>query len=167
MCKRVACVAAGIVLAAVTSGRVDPVANASQHKSQAELRKAFIGTWRLISIEGGDTQASRGARPTGLIYYDAHGYMAAQIMPDRPRPAWSGTPTPQQALEALRGYTAYFGTYTIDDAAGTVTHHRQGMLDGGERDFVRSYEFGPGERLILTPVGNAAAPLHLTWERIN
>jgi hypothetical protein len=41
------------------------------------------------------------------------------------------------------------------------------MLDGGERDFVRSYEFGPGERLILTPVGNAAAPLHLTWERIN
>lgn len=166
MCKRAASVAAGLVLAAVASGGVDRIANATQHKSQAELRKAFIGTWRLISIEGGTTQASRGARPTGLIYYDAHGYMAAQIMPDRPRPTWSGTPTPQQALEALRGYTAYFGTYTIDEMAGTVTHHRQGMLDGGERDFVRSYEFGPGERLILTPVGNAATPLHLTWERI-
>ena len=166
MRKRAASIAAGLVLVASTSGRVDPVANASQHKSQAELRKAFIGTWRLISIEGGNTLAIRGARPTGLIYYDAHGYMAAQIMPDRPRPTWSGTPTPQQALEALRGYTAYFGTYTIDETARTVTHHRQGMLDGGAADFVRRYEFGPAERLILTPVGDSPAPLHLTWERI-
>lgn len=101
-----------------------------------------------------------------MIYYDANGYMAAQIMPDRPRPMWSGTPTPQQALLALRGYTAYFGTYTIDEKAGTVTHHRQGMLDGGAVDFVRTYEFGPGERLILTPVDNAATPIRLIWERI-
>jgi hypothetical protein len=40
------------------------------------------------------------------------------------------------------------------------------MLDGGAVDFVRRYEFAPGDRLILTPVGNPTTPTHLTWERI-
>src|SRR5262245_39510131 len=103
----------------------------AQGKSQEELRKPFIGTWRLVSIEGSaQSTAARGARPTGIIMYDQHGLMNVQIMPDRPRPKWTGAPTPEQALEAMRGYTAYWGTYTIDDKAQTVTHHRQGMLDG-------------------------------------
>ena len=157
---------AGLVLAAAALQGAAGLAGAQQAKSQAELRKAFIGTWRLLSIEGGTTQANRGTKPTGLIYYDGNGYMAAQIMPDRPRPKWTGAPTPEQALEAFRGYTAYFGTYTIDEKATTVTHHRQGMLDGGTVDFVRRYEFAPGDRIILTPVGNTATPTHLTWERI-
>lgn len=139
---------------------------AGQAKSQAELRKALVGTWRLVSIEGGADPGNRGTKPTGLIIYDAQGNMAAQIMPDRPRPKWTGTPTPQQALDAMRGYTAYFGTYTIDEKAGTVTHHRQGMLDGGVVDFVRKFEFAPGDRVILTPVGGTGPATHLTWERV-
>jgi hypothetical protein len=165
MPRRVSSVA-GLVLVAVALQGTPGFAGAQQAKSQAELRKAFIGTWRLVSIEGGTTAATRGTKPTGLIYYDSTGHMAAQIMPDRPRPKWTGTPTPEQALDAFRGYTAYFGTYTIDETAKTVTHHRQGMLDGGTVDFVRRYEFAPGDRLILTPVGNTATPTHLTWERI-
>jgi hypothetical protein len=101
--RNVFCVAGLVVLAAVLQD-AGWIANAQPAKSQSELRKALIGTWRLVSIEGGTTQANRGARPTGLIYYDANGYMAAQIMPDRPRPKWTGAPTPEQALEAFRGY---------------------------------------------------------------
>jgi lipocalin-like protein len=138
----------------------------SQTRSQEELRKPFIGTWRLISIEGGGNTTNRGSNPTGVIYYDATGHMAAQIQPDRPRPRWTGTPTPEVAFERWRGYTAYFGTYTIDDTDGTVTHHREGMLDPGAVDFVRKFEFAPGDRLILTPVGGGGTPAHLTWERI-
>jgi hypothetical protein len=157
---------AGLVLAAVALQGAAGFAGGQQAKSQAELRKSFIGTWRLVSIEGGANPATRGTKPTGIIFYDSTGHMAAQIMPDRPRPKWTGTPTPEQALEAFRGYTAYFGTYTIDEKAATVTHHRQGMLDGGAVDFVRSYKFAPGDRIILTPVGTTATPTHLTWERI-
>jgi hypothetical protein len=127
--------AAGLVVCAALLGITR--LTAQQSKSQAELRKSFVGTWRLVSIEGGLTQTNRGQKPTGVIYYDASGNMAAQIMPDRPRPKWTGAPTQEQALEAFRGYTAYFGTYTIDEKAGTVTHHRQGSLDGGAVDFVR------------------------------
>ena len=145
----------------------------AQSKSQAELRKPFVGTWRLVKIESasaqGDIDALRGKKPTGIIMYDAHGWMNAQIMPDRPRPKYTGTPTPEQALEAVRGYTAYWGTYTIDEKAGTITHHRQGMLDGGGVDFVRKFELrNGGNQVILTPVsgGTTNIPNSLTWERV-
>ena len=139
---------------------------AEQGKSQAELRKPFVGTWRLISITGGNNPQARG-KPTGLIIYDAHGNMAAQIQPDRQRPTYTGTPTPEQLAERARGYTAYFGTYTIDEKAGIVTHHRQGQLDSGAVDFVRKFELTDGgNRIVLTPVGGNNPPTQLTWERV-
>jgi hypothetical protein len=126
----------------------------AQGKSQEELRKPFVGTWRLVSIEGGaQNAANRGAKPTGIIMYDAHGLMNVQIMPDRPRPK----------------YTAYWGTYTIDEKNQTVTHHRQGMLDAGIVDYVRKFELKDGgNRVVLTPVsgGTTNPPNHLTWERV-
>src|SRR4029453_5091287 len=93
---------------------------ASERSSQADLRKLFIGTWRLVTIDGGAAAntTNRGTRPTGLICYDATGHMGAQIQPDRDRPRYTGTPTPQQAYDRMRGYTAYFGTYTVDEKAG-------------------------------------------------
>ena len=140
---------------------------ASQGKSQAELRKPFVGSWRLVSIEGGNNPTTRGSKPTGIIMYDAHGNMAAQIQPDRQRPTYTGTPSLEQMAERMRGYTAYFGTYTIDEKAGTVTHHRQGMLDAGAVDFVRKFELAPGgNRITLTPVGATGTPTDLTWERV-
>ena len=142
-------------------------AAASQGKSQAELRKPFVGSWRLVSIEGGNNPTTRGSKPTGIIMYDAHGNMAVQIQPDRQRPTYTGTPSLEQMAERMRGYTAYFGTYTIDEKAGTVTHHREGRLDAGAVDFVRKFELTPdGNRITLTPVGGTGTRTHLTWERV-
>src|SRR3954468_22325561 len=159
----------GLGSAVVALAALSAVGSA-QGKSQEELRKPFVGTWRLVSIEGGpESAATRGARPTGIIMYDSHGLMNVQIMPDRPRPRWTGAPTGEQALEAIRGYTAYWGTYTIDDKAQTVTHHRQGMLDGGVVDYVRKFELTKdGNRVTLTPIsgGSTDTPTHLTWERV-
>jgi hypothetical protein len=142
-------------------------AAAGQGKSQADLRKPFVGSWRLVSIEGGNNPTTRGSKPTGIIMYDAYGNMAAQIQPDRPRPTYTGTPSLEQMAERMRGYTAYFGTYSIDEKAGTVTHHREGMLDAGAVDFVRKFELAAGgNRITLTPVGGTGTPTHLTWERV-
>ena len=133
-----------------------------------EDSKQFIGTWKLVSIQNDAGEDVRGERPIGVIYYDGFGNMAAQIMPDRPRPQWKAgePPTPEQAKEAMTGYVAYFGTYTVDEKARTVSHHRQGSLVPGTVgvDAVRTYEFLPGERLRLTPV--EIPSLHLTWERV-
>lgn len=140
-------------------------ATASEEGAEA---KRFVGTWKLVSIQNDAGSDIRGERPIGLIYYDAFGNMAAQIMPDRPRPKWKAgeAPTPEQAKETLTGYAAYFGTYTVDEKAGTVSHHRRGSLVPGTVgvDAVRKYEFLPGDRLRLTPVESPS--LHLTWEKV-
>ena len=90
-------------------------------------------------------------------------------MPDRARQKYAAPlPTPDEAKAALIGYTAYFGTYTIDEKPRIVTHHRKGNINpGGLDDGVRHYEFAPGDRLILTPeVTPPTPPTHLTWERL-
>lgn len=133
-----------------------------QSSGSSAVAKRFIGTWRLVSIEGGPANPNRGGRPTGYIYYDTTGHMAVQIMPDRARPKYTGAPTPEQAKETLMGYTAYFGTFTVDEQKQTVTHHREGTLTPGVVDFVRKYELS-GNRLTLTPVDSGT---HLTWELV-
>ena len=127
--------------------------------------KRFNGTWRLVSIATGTVRHNRGERPTGLLYYDDKGYMAVQIMPSRRRSTWSrGGPTPDEAKDALSGYTAYFGTYTVDENQGIVIHHRTGNIrPGAFGKLVRRYEFLSDDTLLLRP---AESRTRLIWERV-
>jgi len=131
----------------------------------ADAAKRLVGTWRLVSITESQLQQYRGEHPTGLLYYDDKGQMAVQIMPSRERGKYAGTlPTAEEARDAVLGYTAYFGTYTVDERNQTVTHHRTGNINpGGLGDFVRRYQFLSEDRIILMPIESTAG---LTWERI-
>jgi len=72
-------------------------------------------------------------------------------------------PTGAEAIAALADHIAYFGTYSVDERAKTVTHHRQGSVQPGDKgDVVRGYEF-IGDQLILRPVGTTR---EVIWERI-
>ena len=50
----------------------------------------------------------------------------------------------------LNGYEASFGSYDVDEAAHTVTHHVRGSITHGlvGRDLTRMYQFSDG-RLII------------------
>ena len=137
---------------------------AADVNAQGDAAKRLVGTWRLVDINSG-TDPNRGPRPTGLIIYDANGNMAVQIQPDRPRAKYAAAqPTPDEAKAAITGYTAYFGRYTIDEKAGTVTHIRSGNLNpGGIDSVVRRYEFVGADRVVLRPVESKNV---LTWERV-
>jgi hypothetical protein len=142
---------------------------AGQSGPRGDTATRVVGMWRLVSIvqDGGKQAPNRGANPTGLIVYDRSGLMSVQIMPDRVRPKYVGIdPTPEEAKEALRGYTAYFGRYSVDERAMTVTHHRQGSVNPGDigGDLVRKFEFAAGDRIVLTPLENPTR--RLTWERV-
>ena len=131
--------------------------------SRRRRAKRFFGAWRYVgtSIDG-KPRPGRGAEPKGIIYYDPSGAMAAQIAPDRRVRMAGPEPTPEEAKAALADYVAYFGTYTIDERAGTITHHLQASVQPGElTDYVRNYEFA-GDRLILRPVGTKQ---EVVWER--
>lgn len=124
----------------------------------------LIGSWRhLGSTVNGQPRPGQGAHPRGIIIYDAHGHMACHVAPDRKVGKAGERPTGAEAVAALDGHIAYFGTYSVDEKACTVTHHRQGSVQPGDKgDLVRSYEF-IGDRLILRPAGTNAEVL---WERI-
>lgn len=130
--------------------------------------KKFIGSWRLVeTTSDGKVRPERGAKPIGMITYHESGWMAAQIQPDRPPVPLSGKePTGDEAKAALFGYTAYFGTFTVDEKRKVVTHHRKGSVSPGweqRPDFERAYEFVGEDRVILRPVGNKN---ELIWERL-
>jgi len=136
----------------------------TQAKPNGEVAKKFFGAWRYLgSTVDGKPVPGRGANPQGIIYYDPSGHMAVQVAPDKERGKAGAAPTPDEAHAALSGYVAYFGTYSIDARARTVTHHRQGSVQPGDTaDLVRGYEFA-GDRLILRPPGTTH---EVVWERI-
>ena len=114
----------------------------------------FFGTWRLVS----ETQ-------TGMMIYDSLGNMAAQVMPNRVRRKYAAAqPTPDEAKDAITGYLAYFGTYSVDEQTHIITHHRKGNINPGQvgDDVVRTYVFETNDRLVLTPAGSTNK---IIWER--
>jgi hypothetical protein len=132
------------------------------HSQTAAQR--LIGSWRYVgSIVDGKPRSERGSNPKGIIIYDIHGHMACHVAPDRDVTRAGKEPTAEEAKAALADHIAYFGTYSVDESARTVTHHRQGSVQPGDKgDVVRGYEFA-GDRLILRPVGTTQEVL---WERI-
>lgn len=128
----------------------------------------FVGTWRLVeTTRDGAVRPERGANPSGLITYHDSGWMSAQIQPGRPPVDMAGSePTGEEAKAALDGYTAYFGTYTVDETRKIVVHHRKGNVRPGWRDqpdLMRAYEFVGSNRVVLRPVGTRN---ELIWERL-
>ena len=104
--------------------------------------KRFVGAWRRIS-------------PTeqGMLYYDASGAMIVQSAPRRDRPRAGAQPTPAEALDAITGYVAYFGRYSVDQVAQTVTHHQDATVQPAlPVALVRAFEFVSDTRLHLRPV---------------
>src|SRR3974390_762387 len=131
--------------------------------TDGEVANKLLGAWRYVGtrINGGNWD--RGANPKGVIYYGPHGGARCQSAPDGNRTRAGAVMTPDEAFTAVKDYIAYFGTYTVDEAAGTVTHHRQDTLQPGDRgDLVRRYECIGDRRVRRAPTST----LEVTWERI-
>lgn len=141
---------------------------------------SFVGTWQLREAcalaEGGRRVPSPlGTRVLGQIIYDAAGNMSAQLM-SAERPRFSSRNPDECAAEEFReaflGFTSYWGTYRIDEAAGTVTHTVIGASapswPGSEQ--VRFYEFSERTLTLRTPPIRGRDGVKqvqmLVWERV-
>ncbi len=114
-----------------------------------------------------------GSNPKGVLIYDATGRLSVQIMgSERPRFAAGNflEGTAEENTAAVHGTISYFGTYTIDEASHTVTHHIERSLfpnwDG--TDPRRTFTL-VGDELTLTtppvafPGGSSVG--YLVWKR--
>jgi hypothetical protein len=118
-------------------------------EQRGDLGRRLVGAWRYVGMTvDGKPGTARGANPRGILIYDASGYMAVHVAPDR----------------GSAQHIAYFGTYSLDQPAATVTHHKHGAVppDDGS-DVVRGCAF-VGDRLILRPI--EAPNTEIMWERI-
>ena len=137
----------------------------------ADPIEPFIGTWELVGVERRSAEGElipSENEPIGFLMYDPAGFMGVVIQGSDRQPSAAERRTPEEALAALRSYTSYFGTFTVDAAEGAVTHHLEGSLNpaGAGSDYRRAYEF-EGNRLTLQPpTGPSGTVARLTWERV-
>ena len=142
--------------------------------------KKLVGAWRLVSVEGTDaTFHFAYDHPTGIITYDRSGWMAVQIdVKGARRPFVKGPAfgTGEEKMAAFDNYIAYYGTYTLDLKARTITHHLEDASPPNwrGRNNVRWFEFQGNDRLLLIPredgkggvIDRKNATYKLLWERI-
>jgi lipocalin-like protein len=96
-----------------------PAPAPAQTGAEGPVAERILGTWKLVSYVGEDVASGNRTDVMGAVA------------------------TPQEAQALLTSLLAYAGTYTLDTAAHTVTHHIEVSWDQtrtGE-SHVRTYRF--------------------------
>jgi Lipocalin-like domain len=119
----------------------------SSRPAEVPVRQQLIGAWRLASDEETAKGVLTKLEQTGILTYTTDGHMSVQIMDKDPNATRSGNPVQYSA----NGYEGYFGTFDVDEAAHSITHHVQGALVRSliGKDLTRIYALS-GNQLILT-----------------
>ena len=152
---------------------------------QGRVIERLAGSWNLVSrvttAPDGKVVTDTGlsASPKGILIYDRAGHVAAQLsrpgrtvemLADECREAQKVKGTDDTA-QTILGYDAYFGTYTVDEKEGIVTHHLESALFPGDigKSIVRRFAIS-GDTLTIkfnttlrdgTPVTRT-----LVWNRL-
>jgi hypothetical protein len=142
------------------------------------LSRTLPGTWRLLSridvAANGERRVdpSLGEDPVAILFYDRSGNFAAQFMKrDRTGGVEAVAEPAKNNSRARDGYDAYFGSYTIDDAAGTVTQKLAGALSKENVGHVLTREMTvEGDRLTIeletTSIEGDPVRRTLRWARV-
>jgi lipocalin-like protein len=153
---------------------------ASASSKQDKRTKQLAGAWRLVSVEGQPPGVpSSYEEPRGMIIYDLSGWMSVQVASKGDRKPFAkgfSSGTHAEKVAAFDTYVAYYGTYTVNANAETITHHLEDNSYPGRQGakFVRWFEFQGNDRVALTPVEDGKggviarkdATFRLLWERI-
>ena len=139
-----------------------------------ETHRRLFGFYRFVKIER--TTSDGEMVPTdqwdnAFIIYMPSGHMAVHISRND-RPVYTGAPTPEQALAAVRSYGSYFGPFSVNEEGGYLVHHRIGNFNPGQAgtDAQRFYELTDTQLTLRPParmVDGREVQGAITWERIS
>jgi Lipocalin-like domain len=123
-------------------------AQSAQEVSRSSgAKEKLIGAWHLVHIDapGPDGKSVPMPQPKGMLIYTRDGHMSVQLM----YPESADTLSNEYVLN---GYEASFGSYDVDEAAHTVTHHVQGSITRDllvAKDLPRKFEFTTDGHLVI------------------
>lgn len=137
--------------------------------AETTAHASIVGCWRLESSERTFTDGHKeyhwGEKPLGRIQYDKSGRMFALVTrPDRKTslaPGMDLDTAPESELRGIvTGFSAYFGTFEIEESTQTIIHHVRAHVNPASSgtDMRRGFHF-EGERLVLTrrdPTGSSS-----------
>jgi hypothetical protein len=143
-----------------------------------KLSTAILGIWRLKSREDVDASGQvhidpfLGKDPIAILCFGPR-HFAAQFM-KRDRSQQENTSQPVEAKNntaPVNGYDAYFGTYTTDEIAGTITTLIEGSIspDNVGKTFVRAARVTGNDLIIqleTTTVDGRAITRTNTFSRV-
>ena len=144
----------------------------------ADLGSKILGIWMLKSREDVDGEEQilidpfLGRDPIGILCFGP-GHFAAQFM-KRDRSDEEDVPQRVQAKNntaAVNGYDAYFGTYSVDEIAGTLATHLEGSISPVNigKTYIREVRVVNNELIIqlkTTSVDGVAITRTNTFSRI-
>lgn len=126
-------------------------------------------SWTLIRPDGSHGYPA-GTNAEGQLIYTLTGHVSVHLLvPGTPRFASDdlAAATAVEMTGAWPRYFGYYGRYTVDEAAGTVTHHIEGSsfpnIIGADQIRRISWD---GDRLVLD-ADEAWGVVRMTWERTN
>lgn len=147
------------------------------HSLSSEVIPELAGSWKLVSFHcqdaNGKTTYPFGKDARGRLIYETDGRMAVQLMnPDRPG-FTSDDPLATSEAEvraAFGGYTAYYGTYSVNPDERTIVHHIEAALlpNWVGTDQQRRFEFDEKYLTLKGPLllGGVQGVVSLVWERL-
>jgi hypothetical protein len=137
------------------------------------LDEQLVGTWTVISWEqrkaDGTIIRRYGENPAGIAIFDSRGHYIISVMrSDRPNYAsgalWQGTAAEDKAT--ADGTMTYFGTYSIDEADGSIAIRIEGSSfpnwNGTDQ---KRFVAIAGDRLTLTVRPPTGEIVDVIWKR--
>jgi hypothetical protein len=139
-CGAFAAVAAAAVVVQAQSA-------AGQADDAHSAKDKLIGAWHLLRIDapGPDGKAGGVPQPEGMLIYTRDGHVSVQLMYPRSASALSNE-------YVQNGYEASFGSYDVNEATHTLTHHVRGSITRDllvGKDLPRIYRFTADGHLII------------------
>ena len=147
------------------------------HSMNREVIPKLVGSWKLVSFHSQDSSGQTaypfGKDAQGRLIYEPDGRMAVQLMnPNRPG-FTSDDPlvtSEEEVRAAFGGYTAYYGTYSVNPDERTITHRIEAALlpNWVGTDQRRHFEFDGKYLTLKGPLrlGGVQGVVSLVWERM-
>jgi len=141
---------------------------------QKSLKDQLVGTWTLVSIEQTDKEGRKqdlfGSNPRGIQVFDVSGQWVQIITrSDVPNFAVNNRQkgTPEENSAAVRGATASFGTWTVDEGSKTLTVRYTGGLFPNQvgTDSKRTISVTGDELRVNNPVTASGVMSNTVWRR--